>query len=387
MTDTVVPPAAQGAAQGTPEWVPGLFVARRHTIALDVMGGDHGPHVVVAAALRYLAQDRDVDLILVGDQPKIHAQLGIKPGGKLPDRIRIRHTTETVEMDEPPANALRKKKDSSMRVAIDLVKSGDAHACVSAGNTGALMATARFVLKTLPSVDRPAIITAVPSLHGHTHILDLGANVDCTAEHLLQFAVMGSELVKAVDGIATPKVALLNIGQEEMKGNEQVKRTHELLSRSGLNYVGYVEGDGVYLNDIDLVVTDGFVGNVALKSSEGVAKFVRHNLSAQFKRNLFTRLAGLAAMPILKSFSRTMDPRRYNGASLLGLRGIVIKSHGSADEMAFENAIRIAEKEIHCDIPRRIAEQVGWHLGDDRTGQNSLDQVSDDRARCGATVR
>lgn len=386
MSDIEGSDPVQGTAPAVPDWVPGLFVSRRHTVALDAMGGDYGPQVVVTAALRYLAQDRDVDLILVGDQPRMLAQLGIKPGGKLPDRLRIRHTTETVGMDEAPANALRKKKDSSMRVAIDLVKSGEAHACVSAGNTGALMATARFVLKTLPGVDRPAIITAVPSLHGHTHILDLGANVDCTAEHLLQFAVMGSELVTAVDGVARPKVALLNIGQEEMKGNEQVKRTHELLSRSGLNYVGFAEGDSVYLEDVDLVVTDGFIGNVALKSSEGVAKFVRHTLSAQFKRNPLTRIAGLVAMPVLKSFGRIMDPRRYNGASLLGLRGIVIKSHGSADEIAFENAIRIAEKEIHCDIPRRIAEQVGRHLGDDRAGQDSLDQVSVDRTQCGTTA-
>jgi glycerol-3-phosphate acyltransferase PlsX len=265
-------------------------------------------------------------------------------------------------MDESPSKALRNKKDSSMRVAIDLVKSGEAHACVSAGNTGALMATARFVLKTLPHVDRPAIITAVPSLHGDTHMLDLGANVDCTAEHLFQFAVMGSELVKAVDGVAEPRVALLNIGQEEIKGNEQVKQAHELLVASNLNYIGYVEGDDIYLGDVDLVVSDGFVGNVALKSSEGVAKLVRHLLRAEFERNLLTRLTGLAALPILRRFRRTMDPRRYNGASLLGLRGIVIKSHGGADEIAFENAIRIAEKEIHCDVPGRIAEQVGRHL-------------------------
>jgi phosphate acyltransferase len=334
----------------------------RHTIALDVMGGDHGPRVIVAAAQRFIDNDDSTDLILVGDQPQILLCLG----GKVSPRMRIRHTTETVGMDESPSKALRGKKDSSMRVAIDLVKHGEAHACVSAGNTGALMATARFVLKTLPSVDRPAIITAVPSVHGHTHMLDLGANVDCTAEHLLQFAVMGSELVKAVDGVPRPKVALLNIGQEEIKGNEQVKEAHELLSGSGLNYIGYVEGDGIYMEDIDVVVSDGFVGNVALKSSEGVARFVRHNLNAEFKRNLLTRLAGLAALPILRAFRRTMDPRRYNGASLLGLRGIVIKSHGGADEMAFENAIHIAGKEILCDIPRRIAEQVGRHLGDEQ---------------------
>jgi len=371
MSPDIPPQAPEGTAT---QWSPGLFVNRRHTVALDAMGGDHGPHVVVPAALRFLAGNEAVDLILVGDQGQIQAHLGGKAGAKHRDRIRVRHTTETVEMDESPAKALRGKKDSSMRVAIDLVKSGEAHACVSAGNTGALMATARFVLKMLPNVDRPAIITAVPSLHGHTHMLDLGANVDCTALHLMQFAAMGSELVTAVDGVARPKVALLNIGQEEMKGNEQVKKAHELLSRSGLNYVGYVEGDGIYLNDVDLVVTDGFVGNVALKSSEGVAKLVRHTLSAHFKRNLFTRLAGLAALPILNAFRRTMDPRRYNGASLLGLRGIVIKSHGGADEFAFATAIGIAEKEIHCDIPRRIAERVGRHLGDDPAGQDADDQ-------------
>jgi glycerol-3-phosphate acyltransferase PlsX len=269
-------------------------------------------------------------------------------------------------MDEPPSKALRGKKDSSMRVALDLVKRREAHACVSAGNTGALMAVARFVLKTLPSVDRPAIITAVPSLKGRTHMLDLGANVDCTAEHLFQFAVMGSELVTAVEGIQAPKVGLLNIGEEEIKGNEQVKQAHELLSASSLNYVGYVEGDDIYLGGVDVVVSDGFVGNVALKSSEGVAKLVRHFLNKSFKRNWLTRLSGLAAMPVISSFRRTFDPRRYNGASLLGLRGIVIKSHGGADKLAFENAIHIAEKEIHSNVPERIANEVARHLGADR---------------------
>jgi glycerol-3-phosphate acyltransferase PlsX len=328
------------------------------TIALDAMGGDHGPGVVVASALRFLAASDRVDLILVGDERRIGQHLGNADR----TRLKIRPTTQEVGMDEAPSKALRGKKDSSMRVAIDLVKSGEADACVSAGNTGALMATARFVLKTLPSVDRPAIITAVPSLHGHTHMLDLGANVDCTAEHLFQFAVMGSELVTAVEGVAAPRVALLNIGQEEIKGNEQVKQANELLLRSGLNYVGYVEGDGIFLDDIDVVVADGFVGNVALKCSEGVAKFVSHSLSTQFKRTWVSRLAGLAAMPILKQFRRTMDPRRYNGASLLGLRGIVIKSHGGADEIAFENAIHIALKEIYANIPKRIGEQVGRHI-------------------------
>jgi glycerol-3-phosphate acyltransferase PlsX len=264
-----------------------------------------------------------------------------------------------------------------MRVAIDLVKNGQADACVSAGNTGALMATARFVLKMLPNVDRPAIITAVPSIHGHTHMLDLGANVDCSAEHLFQFAVMGSELVAAVDGVASPRVALLNIGQEEIKGNDQVKQAHELLARSGLNYIGYVEGDGIFLSDLDLVVSDGFVGNVALKSSEGVAKFVRHSLTAQFKRTWWTRLAGLAALPILKSFRRTMDPRRFNGASLLGLRGIVIKSHGGADVLAFENAIYI---DAEHQISNKIAVSYGVRVSSfHRLGNQTLNTYANNQ--------
>ena len=331
-------------------------MTERLTIALDAMGGDHGPQVVVPAALQYLRHTTATDLILVGKEEQIAPLLD---GSDVRERLRVRHATQEVGMDELPSKALRGKKDSSMRVALDLVKSGEAHACVSAGNTGALMATARFVLKTLPMVDRPAIITAVPSLTGSTHVLDLGANVDCTAEHLFQFAVMGSELVTAVEGMAAPKVGLLNIGEEEIKGNEQVKQAHELLSASTLNYVGYVEGDDIYLGGVDVVVADGFVGNVALKSSEGVAKMVRHFLTHSFKRNWLTRLSGLAALPVLRSFSRTIDPRRYNGASLLGLRGLAIKSHGGADQLAF------AEKEIHCNVPERIAQQVARHLQTD----------------------
>jgi len=329
------------------------------TIALDAMGGDHGPGVVVPAALQFLSKSQDTALILVGKKDVIAQHIGDADFG---GRLTIRHASQEVAMDEPPSKALRGKKDSSMRVALDLVKRGEANACVSAGNTGALMATARFVLKMLPLVDRPAIITAVPSINGQTHMLDLGANVDCTAEHLFQFAVMGSELVTSVAGIESPKVGLLNIGEEEIKGNEQVKQAHELLGASSLNYIGYVEGDDIYLGDVDLVVADGFVGNVALKASEGIAKLVRHFLKLNFKRNLLTQLSGLAAMPILKRFSQSIDPRRYNGASLLGLRGIVIKSHGGADLLAYENAIHIAEKEIHCNIPDRIAKQVVRHL-------------------------
>ncbi|MCB1801486.1 MAG: phosphate acyltransferase PlsX [Gammaproteobacteria bacterium] len=323
------------------------------------MGGDHGASVVVPAALGFLRKDKDCELILVGREEAIREHL---PGG-LPDRLRIHPASQEVGMDELPSRALRGKKDSSMRVAIDLVKQGEADACVSAGNTGALMATARFVLKTLPHIDRPAIITALPAVDGRTWVLDLGANVDCEADHLYQFAVMGSELVAAVENIPKPTVALLNIGQEEIKGNEQVKRAHELLSSSDLNYIGYVEGDDIYLREnLDIVVTDGFVGNVALKNTEGVAKLIRHFMTAEFKRNIFTKLAALAALPVLKALRKRIDPRRYNGASLLGLRGIVVKSHGGADALAFENAIAIAKKEVRADIAERIEQQVGRHL-------------------------
>lgn len=328
-------------------------------ISLDAMGGDHGPAVTVQAALEYLKKDPDISLVLVGREDALRSAL---PAEGFDDRLSIHPATQEVGMDELPSKALRGKKDSSMRVAIDLVKKGEVDACVSAGNTGALMATARFVLKTLPGVARPAIITAIPSMHGCTHVLDLGANVDCTATHLYQFAVMGSELITSVEGIENPKVGLLNIGQEEIKGNEQVKEAHDYLASSSLNYIGYVEGDDVYLNDLDLVVCDGFVGNVLLKASEGVAKMVTHHLKKGFGRNLYTRMAALVGLPVLKQFKRTFDPRRYNGASLLGLRGIVIKSHGGADAVAFGNAIRIAKKEVYARVPERIESQVASHL-------------------------
>ncbi|HHH40068.1 MAG TPA: phosphate acyltransferase PlsX [Sedimenticola sp.] len=329
------------------------------TIALDAMGGDHGVEVVVPAALRYLRKHEDVELILVGRTEVISAYLNQRIDGR---RLKIHHASQEVEMDELPSRALRGKKDSSMRVAIDLVKQGKADACVSAGNTGALMATARFVLKMLPNVDRPAIISALPSIEGHTWMLDLGANVDCTAEHLFQFAVMGSELVASLEEVPNPRIGLLNIGQEEIKGNEQVKRSHEFLVNSSLNYIGYVEGDDIYQGGADVVVSDGFVGNVALKSSEGLAKMIGFHLKQGFQRSLFTRLAGLVAMPILKSFRRRIDPRRYNGASLLGLRGIVIKSHGGADALAFENAIKIARKAVLTHVPERISQGVEAQL-------------------------
>jgi glycerol-3-phosphate acyltransferase PlsX len=332
----------------------------RVCISLDVMGGDFGAPVVVPAAVETVNEDPDIELVLVGREDVIREHL---TDARYDDaRLRVHNASEEVGMDELPSKALRNKKDSSMRVAIDLVKSGEAQACVSAGNTGALMATARFVLKMLPNVDRPAIITALPSLTGQTWVLDLGANVDCTAENLFQFAVMGVEEVAAVEGVDHPRVGLLNIGQEEIKGNEQVKQAHELLAASTLNYVGYVEGDGIYTGDADIVVTDGFVGNVALKSSEGVAKMIRTYMRSGFERNLLARIAGLIALPVLRGLSRKIDPRRYNGASLLGLRGIVIKSHGGADRIAFKNAIQIAKKAVYTDVPNRIARQVEAHL-------------------------
>jgi glycerol-3-phosphate acyltransferase PlsX len=327
----------------------------RITIALDAMGGDHGAEVVVPAAQEYLDQEPDVELILVGSEEEIQRHLAENRHG---ERLHIRHASEEVTMDELPSKALRGKKDSSMRVAIDLVKEGAAQACVSAGNTGALMAIARFVLKMLPNIDRPAIITAIPSIEGHTWMLDLGANVDCNAENLFQFALMGSELVSSVDDIASPTVGLLNIGQEEIKGNEQVKVAHDLISNSSLNYVGYVEGDDIFKGGVDVVVCDGFVGNVSLKSIEGVAKMVSHYLKQGFRRNILTRLSAVLSMPVLKRFRDSIDPRHYNGASLLGLRGIVIKSHGGADILAFKNAIGIAKKEAITNIPERIAQGV-----------------------------
>ena len=329
-------------------------MTRPLTIALDGMGGDIGPDVVVPAALRVLKTASEaVRLILVGQEDILSVRLDqLKARGH--PGIVIRHASQLVNMDESPAQALRVKKDSSMRVAINLVKQGEADACVSAGNTGALMATARFVLKTLPGIDRPAICTTLPTVRGHTRVLDLGANVDSKAEHLLQFAVMGSVLAE-VNGIQQPRVGLLNIGEEDIKGNEQVKGAARLLMSSDLNYIGFVEGDGIYLDEADVVVCDGFVGNVALKSSEGVAKLIRHFMTQEFKRNLLTRLAGLIALPVLRAFSRRIDPRRYNGASLLGLQGIVIKSHGGADALAFANAIQVAMLEVEQAVPRLIS--------------------------------
>ena len=327
------------------------------TVAIDVMGGDHGPRVTIPAALALLKEDSNVKVILVGLSEAIDAQLRLHKAQNHP-RISIQHASEVVFMDESPQSALKNKKDSSMRVAINLVKSGDADACVSAGNTGALMATARFVLKTLDGIDRPAIAGILPNKNGITYMLDLGANADCTPEHLLQFAIMGSVLVSCVEEKARPTVGLLNIGSEDIKGNDVVKQTAELLRNSHLNFYGNVEGDDIYKGTTDLVVCDGFVGNVALKTSEGLAHLMGGFLGQEFKRNIFTKLMALVSMPVLKAFKKRLDPRRYNGASFLGLRGIVVKSHGGADLVAFKHAIIKAVEEAQSGVLSHMLEQL-----------------------------
>jgi glycerol-3-phosphate acyltransferase PlsX len=331
------------------------------TVALDAMGGDIGPDAVVPAALRALAMHDDLSVILIGDESVLKKSLGSRKAA-IGERLSIRHASQVVEMDDLPSHAMRNKKDSSMRVAINLVKQGEAAACVSAGNTGALMATARFVLKMLPGIDRPAICTALPSMTGHTWMLDLGANVDVDAEHLLQFAVMGSVMANAVDGNQRPRIGLLNIGEEEIKGNEQVKEAAGLLASSHLNYGGFAEGDDIYKGGYDVVVCDGFVGNVSLKTTEGVAKMIAQFIREEFSRNILTKLAALITMPVLRAFRHRIDPRRYNGASLLGLRGIVIKSHGSADELAFANAIKVAVLAVRESVPERISSQLQTYM-------------------------
>jgi glycerol-3-phosphate acyltransferase PlsX len=327
------------------------------TVAIDCMGGDHGPRVTVPAALDYLRRVEDVNVILVGLQDAIMAELHKLKADAEP-RLAVQHASEVVSMDESPAVALRSKKDSSMRVAVNLVKDGTAHACVSAGNTGALMAISRFVLKTLPDIERPAICSVLPTRKGHTYMLDLGANVDCTAEHLLQFGVMGATLVSSVENKEQPSIGLLNIGAEDIKGNEVVKRAAELLRASGLNFYGNVEGDDIYKGTTDVVVCDGFVGNVALKASEGLARMLGAYLREEFSRNVVTKLAGVVALPVINAFKHRIDPRLYNGASLLGLRGIVVKSHGAADRLSFRVAIGRAVDEARGGLLSHISERM-----------------------------
>jgi glycerol-3-phosphate acyltransferase PlsX len=324
------------------------------TVAVDCMGGDHGPQVTVRAALDFLHRREDVRVVLVGIEDRIRPFLA----GSDDSQFIVRHAGEVVGMDEPPGLALRAKKNSSMRVAVDLVGGGEADACVSAGNTGALMAISRFVLKMLSGIDRPAICTVLPTVSGHVHVLDLGANVDCSPEHLLQFAIMGTSLAGAIEHRDRPSVGLLNIGEEAIKGNEVVKRAAELLKDSGLNFVGNVEGNGLYKGHAEVVVCDGFVGNVALKASEGLAEMLAAFLRQEFGRNPLTRLAALVALPVIRNFRRRIDPRCYNGACLLGLKGIVVKSHGSADVFAFGHALDRAADAVCTGVLERISLRV-----------------------------
>jgi glycerol-3-phosphate acyltransferase PlsX len=328
------------------------------TIAVDACGGDNGYEVSVPAVLSVLARRTDLGILLVGDQSILNREIERRGHTDFGGRLTVHHASQQVGMDELPSVALRTKKDSSMRVAIDLVKEGRAAACVSAGNTGALMATARYVLKTLPGVDRPAIVAVLPTMKGHTHMLDLGANVDSCADHLFQFAVMGSVLTSAVDNINNPSVGLLNIGSEEIKGNDRVKEAARMLADSNLNYYGFIEGDDIFKGTVDVVVCDGFAGNIALKTSEGVARMLTFYMQQEFKRNILNKLGALMALPALKAFRAKVDPRRYNGASLLGLQGIVIKSHGGADVVAFEHAVDEAALEVTKNVPQRISKQL-----------------------------
>lgn len=333
-------------------------------IAVDAMSGDHGCTVVVPAAVSAVNQNSNLHLILVGDRETLEKQLRKRHSSEN-ERLTIHHASEVVTMDEKPTQALRYKKDSSMRVAINLVKSGEAQACVSAGNTGALMATAHFVLKTLPGISRSAIIGLMParSESGHVRLLDIGANVDASPEILFQFAVMASVVASALEDIESPKVGLLNVGSEDVKGNDKVKNAAKLLSESSeINYIGYVEGDDIFKDIADVVVCDGFVGNVALKTIEGLSKFIGRTIKESFRKNFFTKLAAVCAMFVLKPLMKTMDPALFNGASFLGLRGIVVKSHGNTTPKGFQVAIEHAMEEVEHNVPKLIEHEVARML-------------------------
>ncbi|NPA71783.1 MAG: phosphate acyltransferase PlsX [Gammaproteobacteria bacterium] len=325
-------------------------------IAIDAMGGDHGLVVTVPASIDALNKFSDIQIILVGKEDLINAELSKHQYDV--SRITVQHAEQVVEMDDLPSKALRNKKQSSMRIALNLVKDDQAQACVSAGNTGALMAVSKFVLKMLPDIQRPAICTSMPTMTGHVHVLDLGANVGCTGEQLAQFAMMGSVLAQAVDDNPSPKVGLLNIGEEEIKGHQRIKDAHALITGIDMNYIGYVEGDDIFKGQVDVVACDGFDGNVALKAAEGVAKMISFYLKESFKKNLLTKLVALLAYPVLKSFKAKVDPDAHNGASLLGLRKIVIKSHGGASQYAFLNAIAEARLEVAKNVPELISTEV-----------------------------
>jgi glycerol-3-phosphate acyltransferase PlsX len=332
-------------------------MTRKVAIALDAMGGDFGPDVVVPAAFAVLERDDSVNLSLVG-LPETLENARRAAGGRYDGRLRYVLATEVVEMHERPAEAVRRKKNSSLHLSIQEVKDGMADACVSAGNTGALTATARYILKRLPGIDRPAIISAVPGLNGPSFMLDLGANLGCSAQHLLQFALMGSVVAEGILDIERASIGLLNIGEEELKGNEVVREAGELLTRSSLNYIGFVEGNDIFSGKANVIVSDGFVGNVALKTMEGVASLISSYLREEFRKNMLRKVQGLAASPALNALRDRLDARRYNGASLVGLNGVVIKSHGGADKLAFETAVHTAIIEARKGVPVQIGKLI-----------------------------
>ncbi|WP_299203444.1 phosphate acyltransferase PlsX [uncultured Amphritea sp.] len=336
-------------------------------IAVDAMGGDFGPRVVIPASVDALKRHPRLTLQVVGQQdilaPLLAKSLKNVSDKSLASRISIVNAENVIANDERPSHALRKRADTSMFRAISQVADGSAQACVSAGNTGALMALGRFTLKMLPGIDRPAIITAIPSVNGISYMLDLGANVDCSAEHLLQFAIMGSVMTRAVEGISEPRIGLLNVGAEEIKGNEQVKLASRLIrEHGGLNYVGFIEGDEIFTGRVDVVVCDGFVGNIALKSSEGVARLIGRQLRTSFSRSLLRKIMAMLVSPVLEEIREHIDPARRNGASLLGLQGIVVKSHGSANRQCFGYAIDQAVAEVSMDVPGSINRQLELHV-------------------------
>jgi phosphate acyltransferase len=325
------------------------------------MGGDFGPHCIVPACIACLAEYPSLHLVLVG-QPSLLESLIARHPAVDRARLRVEAADEVINMDERPAQALRGKPNSSMRVSLELLRDGAVQACVSAGNTGALMALSRYVLKTLPGIDRPAMVAAIPTQTGFCHVLDLGANVDCSAEQLYQFAVMGSVAAEAL-GVLRPRVALLNVGTEDIKGNQQVKLAASLLQQAeGLNYIGFVEGDGLYRGEADVVVCDGFVGNILLKSSEGLASMIAVRVEAVFKTSLVARMVGALALPLLRRLQGELAPAQHNGASFVGLQGIVVKSHGAAGVEGFKAAIRRALREIEEDLPQQLHGRLGEHL-------------------------
>lgn len=326
------------------------------SISVDAMGGDFGPKITVPASLKFLKSHPDALIALVGNESIIKNFLK-KPIESF-ERLSIVHTTQFVTMDESPQSALKNKKNSSMRLAINLVKEGSADAIVSAGNTGALMATGRFVLRMLPGIDRPAIASFLPNQKGTSCMLDLGANADCTSHHLTQFAIMGSILSSVISKKKRPSIGLLNIGSESLKGNEVTKETYELLKKSHLNFYGNVEGNDIFKGTTDVVVCDGFVGNISLKTTEGLAKMFADFLGQEFKKNIGTKFLALFALPVLKAFKRRLDPRRYNGAAFLGINGIVVKSHGSADAFSFEHALMTAYEEANSKMIAKISKQL-----------------------------